>query len=208
MACNGKAKGSAFERQVCKELSLWITAGKREDCLWRSAMSGGRATVGRRAGKQHDHHAGDISATSPEGHQLTDRWYIECKFYKDLAIKAALLEGKGTLAQFWRETCEQASHYNKMPMLIAKQNNTRTLLLTPLGSHMMPTGISPLRKAKIIAKMFMIRADMFCYKSVLEFKFSDYVAPYDPFLAPGELQRILYGTGSRKVQRLKIKRDE
>jgi hypothetical protein len=41
----GKQKGSQFERDVCRELSLWVSHGKQEDVYWRSAMSGGRSTV-------------------------------------------------------------------------------------------------------------------------------------------------------------------
>jgi len=41
----GKAKGASFERDICRRLSLWVSAGKQEDVFWRSAMSGGRSTV-------------------------------------------------------------------------------------------------------------------------------------------------------------------
>ena len=46
----GKAKGSSFERLICKELSLWITGGEHQDVFWRSAMSGGRSTVAMKKG--------------------------------------------------------------------------------------------------------------------------------------------------------------
>jgi hypothetical protein len=194
-----KQKGASFEREICKKMSLWISGGEREDCLWRSAMSGGRATVGRRAGKSHDHHAGDISATSPEGHRLTDAWFLECKFYRDLDIKAALVEGRGKLAQFWREACEQATAHHKMPMLIAKQNQTRVLLLTPIASHMNPSGLVQLKHANLIARLFTLRADVFCFDSVMR---TDFGAlnhePAEKFLRPGELQRILSGKPSKK----------
>ena len=41
----GKEKGSSFERLVCKRMSMWLSKGERDDLFWRSAMSGGRATV-------------------------------------------------------------------------------------------------------------------------------------------------------------------
>ena len=40
-------KGSEFEREMCKCLSLWWTDSKRDDVFWRSAQSGGRAPRGR-----------------------------------------------------------------------------------------------------------------------------------------------------------------
>ena len=62
-----KAKGSAFERHVCSTLSLWISKGKHDDWLWRSAMSGGRGT--RRVAKHGAQNvSGDICAVAPGGH--------------------------------------------------------------------------------------------------------------------------------------------
>lgn len=129
---SGKRKGSGFEREVCVQLSRWVSHQTREDIFWRSAMSGGRATVAFNKGKLLAKQAGDISAIDPLGHQLTDRFCVECKFYKSLEIRSFFLLGKGKLAQFWRETLEDASRHSLMPMLIAKENNTPTLMLTKL----------------------------------------------------------------------------
>lgn len=123
-----KAKGSQFERDICVKLSLWITNGKRRDVFWRSAMSGGRATVASKRG--HDvRQAGDITAVAPEGHKLTDHVYIECKHYKDLQLESFILTGKGNLAKFWKIACSEAAKRHKQPWLIAKQNNLPTMLI-------------------------------------------------------------------------------
>lgn len=132
---NGKQKGSAFERDVCKSLSLWVSKGKQTDLFWRSAMSGGRATVGRKKGELL-RVAGDICAVTPEGHVLTDKYYIECKFYRDLDIDAFFTKSRGKLTQFWIECAEGARNYNKAPMLIAKQNLIPTLVL--MNNHPNP----------------------------------------------------------------------
>jgi hypothetical protein len=113
---------------VCKHLSLWVTGGKKEDVFWRSAMSGGRATVGGRKGKDLARQAGDITSVAPEGHLLTDDYYIECKFYRDLRLDAFLL-GKGPLAKMWKTALTEAKRYKRSAMLIARQNNTPTLML-------------------------------------------------------------------------------
>jgi hypothetical protein len=123
---NGKQKGSQFERDVCKALSLWVTHGKRTDAFWRSAMSGGRATVHKHGDVRQ---AGDITAVAPEGHKLTDSHYIECKFYKDLNFDG-LIKGSGKLLDFWEKTLLQATRYQRIPVLIAKQNMLPTLLIT------------------------------------------------------------------------------
>ncbi len=125
---NPKAKGSAFERDTCKKLSLWVSGGTHTDLFWRSAMSGGRATVGRKSGKTLTHQAGDISAVHPDGHQLTDVYYVECKFYKNLEL-GLFLFGRGTLARFWLEVKKSAEIYDRRPWLLAKQNRLPTLLI-------------------------------------------------------------------------------
>jgi hypothetical protein len=127
---SGKAKGSQFEREVCVALSKWVSYGVAEDLFWRSAMSGGRATVGSQRGKQLRRQAGDISAVSAEGCKLTDIFYIECRFYKSLDIEAFLLKSCGKLWAFWDETTIKAQVHSKQPMLIAKQNRLPTIVLT------------------------------------------------------------------------------
>lgn len=124
----GKGKGASFEREVCKKLSLWITNGEREDCLWRSAISGGRATVAYSKGKEV-RQAGDVCAVSPEGHALTDHWYIECKHVRKLGLDQFLIKGTGPLAKFWEKCRKEAARYKRAPVIIAKQNGWPALLL-------------------------------------------------------------------------------
>ena len=89
--------------------------------FWRSAMSGGRATVGAAKGKRMAAQAGDISGVQMGGITFVEEFYIECKNYRDLNF-GGLITGKGKLIEFWQETRRQAKHYGKIPMLIAKQN--------------------------------------------------------------------------------------
>jgi hypothetical protein len=128
----GKPKGSKFEREVCSKLSLWITKGEHKDALWRSSMSGGRATVHVKKGGTN-RQAGDICAVAPEGHVLTDKFYIECKHYKSLDLGNFFLGRNGRLRKFWYKTVAQATKHNRNPMLIAKQNNVPALVLIRAG---------------------------------------------------------------------------
>ena len=192
MRSKSKQKGSHFERVICKQLSLWVSGGEREDLFWRSAMSGGRATVGKRKGKDHAAHAGDISATHSQGHVLTDHWYIECKAYRNLAIESAMIKGIGTLAKFWRETCYQATQHKKMPMLIAKQNNTPILMIVPKATHLSPYGTLRHSFFAHLARLSILEADVFEFDQVMQSEFGKFDSPTDfSFLKPRELQRIL-----------------
>lgn len=118
----GKSKGTAFEREMCKTLSLWVTAGKRDDVLWRSSISGGRATVAARKGKNLHHVSGDICAVHPDGAPLIEAFFIEAKCYGDLMLSRLLVNQTGRLADFWKIAKREARRYNKMPMLVWKQS--------------------------------------------------------------------------------------
>jgi hypothetical protein len=118
----GKQKGASFEREVCVMLSKWVTSGSREDVFWRSAMSGGRATVAhKKHGKQLSNQVGDISCIHPQGDHFSSTFAVECKFYAKLDYEG-LLTGRGKLLAFWAEINEQASRYNKLPFLVCRQN--------------------------------------------------------------------------------------
>lgn len=117
----GKQKGASFERRVCVSLSLWISYDQLEDLFWRSSMSGGRSTVAFSKGKRLAAQAGDISSIHPMGNAFINKFLVECKAYKDLNF-VGLISGKGHLAGFWAEARTQAARYQKLPLMIAKQN--------------------------------------------------------------------------------------
>lgn len=126
----GKQKGASFERLVCKHLSLWITKGAKQDVFWRSAMSGGRSTVLNRKGVAAAAQSGDISAVAPEGHKFISSFFVECKFYRDLSLLSFMFgHARGKLHEFWRVAQQEAAKHKKAPMLIAKQNVEKAIVL-------------------------------------------------------------------------------
>lgn len=126
---NSKQKGSNWERQICRALSQWISNGKRYDVFWRSAMSGGRATIMLDKGYLAKAQVGDISSIASLGERLLDHFIIESKFYEDLQLPRMVLKNSGFLVDFWKELESKAVVYSKQPMLIGKQNNMPALCL-------------------------------------------------------------------------------
>jgi hypothetical protein len=118
----GKAKGAAFERQICKQLSLWMSHNKREDLFWRSAMSGGRATLLTKQGRCASAQEGDISAIHNQGMPLTALFVIECKRVRDLNVASSLFLRVGLYRTFWLEVQGKAERSGKLPMLVWQQN--------------------------------------------------------------------------------------
>lgn len=209
-AGGGKAKGSQFEREVCVALSKWVSHGKSEDLFWRSAMSGGRATVGARKGKDLARHAGDISATSREGHALTDDWYVECKRYADLNFAAFFLKGQGPLAKFWQEACDQAKAHGKMPMLIAREDRAETLVIVPTIVVVRSTAHLPtLSSAPTITavRSFTQNADVFSFDDMVGRTFGrNRLAPGARWLRPGEDPFSVTKSVFVKRERVRLKR--
>jgi len=72
-------KGSQFERDVCRQLSLWWSEGENDDVFWRTSQSGGRATTRAKSGKKTRGQEGDIAATDPSGFVMTKLFTMELK---------------------------------------------------------------------------------------------------------------------------------
>lgn len=148
-----KQKGAANERNICRMLSLWVTNGKREDIFWRSAMSGGRATVAKRKGTHLAAQSGDISSVDKAGHPLTDAYYIETKHVKTIALERFLLTSTGPLVKYWMTACREARQYNKKPLLIIKQNLLPVIVVCKRGSIHALTG-GKLNASKSVATVY------------------------------------------------------
>lgn len=125
----GHGKGAEYERTVCKRLSLWLSENERDDLLWRSAMSGGRATVMAKIGKVANAQAGDISSIDRVSSDFIEKFFVECKSYNDLEITQLITKQAGLLKGFWDKAYEEADSYRKMPMLVAKQNRMPEMII-------------------------------------------------------------------------------
>ena len=117
------------------QLSRVVDPHGKETHFWRSAQSGGRATIQKRKGINNVAQAGDVVCITqhPKALEFSKQFYIECKHVKDLNIDTSVLKGRGLLKQFWAKACVEARESGKLPMLIARQNIFGTLLI--LNNH-------------------------------------------------------------------------
>jgi hypothetical protein len=106
------AKGSAWERQLCRDFTEWWTGAsvKETDVLfWRTSQSGGRATTRSKKGEKTRAHCGDICALDHEGAPLTDLITIEAKRGISKATIHDLLDKKADAKQqTYEDWCYQA----------------------------------------------------------------------------------------------------
>ena len=134
---NPKAKGSEFERAACGRLSLWASGLTRDDIFWRSSTSGGRATFRTRKKRlQPDleqaetlNQTGDVSAIDPLGTPFINVFFVECKYLKDLFLGHLIYGGRGEIRRYWEEPLAKAKDYGKIPLVIAKENFSKEVLV-------------------------------------------------------------------------------
>jgi hypothetical protein len=126
----GAAKGSAFERRVCRDFGLWLTNGKRSDIFWRVAMSGGRATLQHRKGFINIAQLGDIGAIDPEGVRLTNKFIVEAKHVKSLDLVSYFIKRKGIFTRFWKKLLPVCHKHRRQPLIIACENRLPVRLIT------------------------------------------------------------------------------
>lgn len=128
----GNIKGGRFERSMCKTFSKWVTGGKRTDVFWRTAMSGGRATVMARRGVDV-RQSGDMCSVAPEGHVLTDYLFFEMKHLKRTPFEA-LLKSTGLLHKIWKKAQREAVRANRYLLLVVRQNGWPVVVIADGGA--------------------------------------------------------------------------
>lgn len=122
----GKSKGSNYEREIAKKLSLWLTNGKRNDTIWRTSNSGGMATV-----TNSDTQCGDLHSVREESKAFFDVFSLELKNYKELDFFQLFKTGKTPfiIETWWKQALNDATRANKEPILIIKINRKPELII-------------------------------------------------------------------------------
>jgi hypothetical protein len=134
---NSSHRGSQFERDICRKLSLWWTEGKRDDIFWRTAGSGAMATTRFKKGKKTYGQDGDIHAIDPIGEPLLKLCNIELKrgYSKD-TIFDCLDKPKKAKQQTYEKFMEQAikgmeNSDSKYWILITQRNRRIPMVYIP-----------------------------------------------------------------------------
>lgn len=135
----GASKGAAYERTLAVMLSLWLTDNQREDVLWRTAMSGGRATVARRKGRSAEAQAGDLQPTDKVADWFCSTFLIEAKRYKSFEWARDVTEARSARpAKATQRVLEVALHTQdeaeragrEAPLVFLRADRKPDLLLT------------------------------------------------------------------------------
>jgi len=145
---NGKAKGSIFERDIAKILTVWVSGSERPYLFWRSPSSGVLQTISR----EKENTSGDIISLAPEADFLTDVFSIEAKngypgadFWKHFKnVKHNEIE------DFWKQCLRDAEKAGKKGMLIFKKKGKNILLAIDVDVSKILSNIVDIPKSLIL----------------------------------------------------------
>jgi hypothetical protein len=146
-AGGGKHKGSAFEREIARTLSLWWTKGERDDIFARTMSSGawgtGRAKLGRRTANQY----GDLQAIDPIGQPLIDICCFELKIgygnwsFLDMLDRPA--KTNTTIQEFLSQAMKSGELARRHPVVIAKRDRRVPIIIMPKKLSVFLSAASP-----------------------------------------------------------------
>lgn len=132
------AKGSQFERDICKSLSLWYTRRANDGVFWRTANSGGRATIRARQGKTTGDHCGDICAIDPAGESFLRLVALELKRGYNRSTFADLLDVSPKAKRIpvyaeWIKQVKRSAKAARVPywLIIHRRDQRQAIVLLP-----------------------------------------------------------------------------
>jgi len=119
-------KGGDFERQVSKDLTIWLTGKKKPYKFWRMPGSGGLATI-------HEENvdlSGDVRSLDSEGEFFTQIWSVECKNgYPKTSFWQHFKNAKTfSIKLFWIQCCNDADKSGKHPMLVYRKKGRQPIV--------------------------------------------------------------------------------
>ncbi len=179
-------KGSNFEREICKLLSLWWTNGKRDDVFWRTSGSGARATTRSKKKQKTFGQYGDVQATDPIGQPLIDLCTIEIKrgysksTFADLIEESTIANAKPCMYEKFIKQAKRDCKKADTPwwLLIVKRDRRKTIIIYP--PQLFDSNWSGLDKCRIFRKK-----KFHVYVSLLE-DFLTYLQPLSIIEVLGE----------------------
>lgn len=125
-----KDKGSTWEREAGRLLSLWLTDNARPDIFTRNVLSGGAFTVAQTAGKLTSRMPGDLMAAHPLAFQFLSQFMVECKHLRSLELEQFFFDQKAAsmLHHILIFAEQQAQQGGLEYMVLAKQNRKPALV--------------------------------------------------------------------------------
>lgn len=134
---SGKRKGSAYEREICQELSYWWSHGKDDNIFYRSQSSGGRATSRKKRNKETSSNHGDITCVDKAGRRFIKVVTVEIKRGYSKNTIFDLIDKRTDALQTWEkhilQAMESSSNAGSLSwMIISKRNFRKAVVILPM----------------------------------------------------------------------------
>lgn len=138
-------KGSNYERDIAKKLSLWASHDKHDDWVWRTSGSGGRAKARSKQGKSTANSCGDLKPEHMGAFFLFKKCTWELKNgYKDWCLldvidntvirKNQKNEKIQKIEAFARQSKEDAKNAKvPFPMIVTRKDKRESVLWMPIS---------------------------------------------------------------------------
>ena len=128
------AKGSPYEREISRILSLWVSDNERDDTVWRSQTSGARAKTRSKKGLTLEGQYGDLASTADISKALFDICTFELKRgYKKWSFLDILDKSERgaqqTFEGFVEQVCEDAELSSREPVLICRRDKRNSVIV-------------------------------------------------------------------------------
>ena len=131
------SKGSQYERDTCRQLSLWWTQDNEnpsDSIFWRTSQSGGRATTRAKKGKKTAFSYGDVSFTDPIGQPFINKCLLELKrgYTAGISILDFLDKNKGEplLLKWWNKAeGERRLAERKYVLIVFRRDRHKSCIL-------------------------------------------------------------------------------
>lgn len=128
------AKGSQFEKDVCKAFSLWITNNKRDDIFYKTSGSGGRATHRQKQNKTTAFSAGDMSFNDILGRRLIEYFLVEIKRgynnkMKVMSLIDKTIKGEPSIVKWFKKgEVERKQNNRRATIIIFRRDYCKTVI--------------------------------------------------------------------------------
>jgi hypothetical protein len=196
-----KEKGSEWERQTCRSLSLWLTGDGEKKELIRTVLSGGWNTQGQTKGMEEAWaQVGDLAPNGPRGRIFREHFGVECKHHKLIDLWGVFTAPRSEWRAWWAKLVLECLPHEIQPLIFMKMNNRPPLvgmtveLLQYVNWQGTPYLILPDGMALIRLTTFLESPpeDWFRWKKALTFSQSQAALTY----STGTLEKVTPASGS------------
>jgi hypothetical protein len=126
---NSKHIGNDYERECAKKLSKWLTGSDEKLICWRDTSSGTLSTVRNKKNLATAGFSGDFQCLDLEYINFFNEFHVDSKSLTkiNLMMISEKNQKSNKLFQEWKKVCKDADKNNKIPMMLVKVRDDRSI---------------------------------------------------------------------------------